>query len=304
MATLEWNGSYLGEFSKDAILSTDGHSNNHDNDKYWTLQLGAPVTCRVKTTKTSFPNVIDELKSLFGLPKLGTHQIRINHKNYVLIRCPESGVTEVPLNQFTPELSHYPLFRRQVQEILIFRDILAVPVTFESSLRVRQQPRRHPVPISYREPSMSFNPSKPILSAMLQNRWLNDANVNQILTRMVRIDPEDVSSGISEFRSNVETVISRVDKSLIWCSAFIIERLMSRLFNDSVPPGLALSPPIEVPASTDATDSTESSESAQSPAQLSAQSPAQSLAQSTTQSPGQSTAQSPSPLPNINIPPE
>lgn len=238
MAALVWNGSFLGEFSADAIQSMEVR----DKEKYWTLDLGTRVTCRVKSTKTSFPNVIDELKSLFGLPKLGTHQIRMNHKNYILIRCPEPGVSEVPLHQFIPELSgsQYPLFRRQIQEILAFRDVLAVPVTYESSLRVRIQPRRHPVPLSYREPSMAFDSSKPILSASIQNRWFNDANVSQTLARMIRIDPEDVATGISEFRTHLETIISRVDKSLIWCSAFIIERLMSRLLNDS--PNLLLHP--------------------------------------------------------------
>jgi hypothetical protein len=226
MTGVVWDGSYLGEFSKDVLQSIE----LREKDRYCTLNLGDhPLTCRVKSMKTAFPNVIDELKGLFGLPKLGTHHIRVNSRNYLLIRPPEAGITEIPLNEFIRDAAYSSMFRRQVQETFAFRDVLAIPVSYERNLRVRLQPRRNPVPVSYCEPSMTFDASRPILSSALQNRWFNDISVNATLARMIHLDPEDVSAGIAEFRTKIETIISRVDKSLIWSSSFIIERLMTRL---------------------------------------------------------------------------
>lgn len=256
MAAIVWNGSFLGEFSKDAIQFKEIRG----KDRYWTLNLGTPITCRVKQIPSSFPTLIDELKPVFGLPKLGTHQIRIESKNYLLIKCPEPGVTEVPLNQFIPGSSQYILFRRQIQELLAFRDVLAVSSTYESSLRVRLQPRRPPVPMSYREPKMAFDASRSIISSRLHRRWFSDITIDQTLARMIHLDPEDVSAGIAEFRSQLEATISRIDRSLIWCSAFIMERLMARLLGDLGPAAIAAIPKT-IPSNESSHESTESTES-------------------------------------------
>src|SRR5437867_13336300 len=69
-----WDGSDLGPLHPSCVvgLATTGTTTKR---RYWCLDIGGHrVVCRIRQCATTFPNIIDELKPVFGLPKLGTHR--------------------------------------------------------------------------------------------------------------------------------------------------------------------------------------------------------------------------------------
>lgn len=207
---------------------------------YWTLRIGQDQTfCLSRPIHNHLPLIIDELKRVFNLNPLGTHSVTKGNRLYLLIRAyrdPDDNIIkEIPLSKVDIDPSTEPILRSQVQELFCFRDILALSSTWESSLRIRYPHRRSPYPISYRETTMCFNTHRHIISNPVMKKWFADITIGAVARRMVGINKEnydkDLSPVIANVRTKIEATINRIDREAIWCSAFIIERLMQRILS-------------------------------------------------------------------------
>ena len=203
---------------------------------YWRIRIGTEeATCLSRPIVNHFPLIIDELKRVFHLNPLGTHSVTKGTQLYILIKAPmdrDGIIEEISLSKADIDPKANSLFTQQVQELFCFRDILALSSTWESSLRVRRYPKRAQYPISYRETKMRMDTHKHIISNRVMQKWFADTTLGSVARRMVGYIPgRDLSPMIATIRTQIETTINRIDRDAIWCSVFIIDRLINRLLS-------------------------------------------------------------------------
>lgn len=245
-----WDGSDLGMLHPSSII---GSAMSVSKFRYWSLNIGGhKAICRVRSSRTTFPNIIDELKPVFGLPKVGTHRCTFGAKNYVLCRVntdPTSGeiVEDTLLSQIVYD-SKLPngapmvtnLFVAQVQELFIFRELLGVTASYEKTVAVRiSRSGKHyrAYPLSFTESKMDPTLRERVIPETVIKRWFGDTNVDKVVSRVLGInDRESLTSGLASLRTKIEQTVRRVDAQSIWVSVFIIERAMSRLLSLTAPP--------------------------------------------------------------------
>ena len=144
MTIFTWDGSYLGILTDEHIISqwTVIH-NSRDHYLFWKVHIGPEIAvCLVRETKNFQPNIIDELKTVFRLPKHGTHSVFYRRSLYILRKAiltdEGSPIIEAQLSLLSiPPKDINVVVRNQIQETLCFRDILALISTHEGSIRFR-----------------------------------------------------------------------------------------------------------------------------------------------------------------------
>ncbi|MCL6572889.1 MAG: hypothetical protein K6T88_14595 [Bacillus sp. (in: Bacteria)] len=244
---LIWDGSYLGQISITDITelqietSVDGNEIRRDpKARYYLIKINGKLIgpCLMKGQQSSFPCLIDEIKSIFRLPKLGTHQIKIGNNFCVIIQVQLDSngaiIEEGTLKDAVYDGPENLLFRRKVQETFAFREILAVSKTCEKSIRLRTSWDGRIYPISFREPGMIFRSKRSIIPNTVIKKWFNDVTISQTIISMMKTQNMDLGSYLSEFRTKLEDIIHRVDRDSIWISSFIMDRLLSRLLDTNI----------------------------------------------------------------------
>lgn len=225
----KWDGSYLGEITDNNITAM-----TISKQIYWKVTIGLSETiCAARPIKDFFPMIIDELKPIFSLPKLGTHSVCKKKQLYLLLRVPSTLTGEIQEELSLDELSltytDNILFTRQIQDILCFRDLLALSPSCESTIGVRCPHRGTPYPISIRENKMSFGTYKPIMSKHTLKKWFPHNDYNLVIQRMTGNIGGDITTTVANIRTQIEDTINRIDRDVIWCSVFIVDRLLKRL---------------------------------------------------------------------------
>lgn len=203
---------------------------------YWVIQYTDPETnemktetCIVRTTKTNLPCLVDELKPVFGLQKMGTHWCRQGGKTHVLIKCfyTKKGYIkeEVTLNMIDVTT---PLLKLQIQEIFTFRELLGVTCSYESSIIIREG-RSGPYPISFYEPNMATIDTKVIPFSVL-DKWFEDSSIDIVVKRLCRIHNIDrIGVVLHNIRTQIDEIIERVDRRTISYKSCIMNRITQRL---------------------------------------------------------------------------
>src|SRR5579884_2070420 len=223
-----WDGTFLGTFESRAIRG----EKKSGRRRYVCLQLGDEAfMARIQKSKhPSFSNLVDELKTVFGLPKWGTHRLIIGSDVYLLTRlfCREDGcIMEYPNLKEAKVIPTEPL-KKQVQEIFVFRDLLALSQTSETSLEIFRG-----YPKSSRETGFKTEAAmngKTVLSPRIIQTWFDGCDPKTVLCRLLGISwplphLSDVTELLVKKRSEIETIIKRVDPQLIHLSRMISERL-------------------------------------------------------------------------------
>jgi len=162
--------------------------------------------------------ILDELKPLFGLPKVGTH----NYGKYIIQRCRLSPrgnpIEELFINQqVLKQLTHSQ--KEQVKMTMIFRDIVGIR-TKMSDLCIRY-PEGYV--LSYHERSLDDN--------YRCNKKYSD--LSECVTKMVGIkDPTDlehVNLVLQQLRSKIDEIVNRIDKDYIGLSGRVCQRIRHML---------------------------------------------------------------------------
>lgn len=229
---LPWDGTYIGCYSTDNIISQLQWKNNW----YVKLQLGESghiIMGILKKFSNIFPILVDEMKTVFGLEKMGTHLLIIDKVRYIIYRIPhrQSGLK----GEFTiePTLKEFPLgditkeMYNSIQENLVFRDLLGIASTFERNILIRGN-----ISISTREISCTASKHSSILPREIINKWFTETTIPEVARRMVRYHTyESPSQVISIYRDKIEIIINKIDKEWIWYSGMIIDKLVSRILD-------------------------------------------------------------------------
>lgn len=240
MEKFAWDGSYLGTFPVDIIKA----SHKSRLGRYCQIQIDKARGIGIlRPSKNLYPCLIDELKTVFNLIKHGTHSLKINNQLFIFTRLltkkkknhevilEDLSLKDLKINPQQMDL----VFRQQIQELLAFRDILAISRSYEGSIYIRVPDNRRPYPISIREYTMNFTHRNSMLSHAMMKKWFDDRSVSDVLICMLRIDLDqlDMPFLLAKYRSEIEEVFNRIDKKLICSSLFILERMMSRILLQS-----------------------------------------------------------------------
>ena len=228
----KWDGTDV----TDIISKSDIFGAKFNRLNYWVIQYVDPETnetteetCIVRNCKNSLPCVVDEIKPVFGLQKLGTQWCRQGGKTHILIKCvyTKEGYIkeEITLNMIDVSTV---LLRLQVQEVFAFRELLGVTCSYESSIIVREG-KSGPYPVSFYEPNMATIDTKVIPFNVL-DKWFEGSSIDIVVKRLCRIHTIDrIGTVLHELRSQIEDVIERVDRRAITFNTCILNRVTQRL---------------------------------------------------------------------------
>ena len=228
-----WDGSDVTNI----ISKSDIYQARYEKNTYWIIQYKPSQedteqrkeTCMVKTTKSNIPCLVDELKTVFNLAKIGTHWCRQGGKLRILFRCemtPEGYIKEgINLNQV---IHCSPMLKLQIQEIFAFRELLGVTCSYASSIHIREG-KNGPYPISFYEPNM-LTTEKCMIPGTVLDKWFDETSIDEVVKRICRIRSIDgLSKLLHTLRSKIDVIIDRVDKQAISYKSCIIDRITQRL---------------------------------------------------------------------------
>ena len=210
------------------VIKFSDSNNNTDSDNP-DSDNNIDEICIVRTVKNSLPCLVDELKVVFELPKLGTHWCRINNKNYILIRTIKTKTGDIK-EEITLNMIDVPTYmmRLQIQEVFAFRELLGVTCSFESSIIIREG-KSTSYPISFYEPNMTTGDTKVIPTTVL-DKWFVETSIDEVVKRLCRINNiNGLPMLLHNLRNKIEEIIERVDRRAITYKNLIIDRITQRL---------------------------------------------------------------------------
>ena len=263
---LKWDGSHLGSY-RGAVT----HQWSLEGSCYYgiTLPIGwsqdhpaGVIYCTATCTKDVFPCIVEDIKSIFGVARRGVHRITLDNREHLIYYVPISVkgeiVWETPLNRLDSKhpLRHNSVFKKEVQKIIAFCDILALCSTGEPSIRLRPGVNNDFIPISINESTTAIKKSDgydySILTKALFSKWFGEETfIHDIVKDMVgyqltrntepkiplikgsELDRNDLAVITCGIRSKVDEVIKRYDSNYVWYANFIVDRLSRHLLIDS-----------------------------------------------------------------------
>jgi len=233
----KWDGTDV----TDIISQSNIYEAKYDKYKYWVIRLNSSTeTCIVRNSKHTLPCLTDELKSVFGLQKIGTNWCKYKGKIKILLRCvktPEGYIKEelnlsklenvsTSDNNLTGINSN--LLKLQVQEIFTFRELLGITCSYASSIIVREG-KNSVYPISFYEPGMLTTDTKVIPFTVLE-KWFGDTSIDTVVKKLCKIQTIDrIPIVLHNLRIKIEEIIERTDRRNIGYKDCIIIRVTERL---------------------------------------------------------------------------
>ena len=236
----KWDGSSLGTIIQDNIL--DKYIIKYL--EYWDILInGFHTVCIIRQYKDYTPCIIDELKPLFGLIKLGTHYARYGNNYVILIRSRmDKECKEVNAEMFLREyVGNTALFDekmvQKIKEIYVFRDLLCLAKSNDDSIILRKNITDHEIlPVSIIDTSLKIHKLiDPTVSSVLPenifNKWLTNDSPSEILSKMCRVKNENnITSILFHLKSKINVILKRTSKNeYIDLSDIIISRISNKL---------------------------------------------------------------------------
>ena len=183
----------------------------------------------VRTSSTSFPCLIDEIKPVFGLQKIGTHWFWQYNKIMILQKARiVDGVVvqELHLNELT---YHHHRLEVEVRKIFTFRELLGMSKNHEKSIILRDFEDRI-LPVSFYEPGMEPAHKGKVIPESIMKKWFDGITIDQCVTKLLEVyDINDMSKKLSILRKDLEGIVLRVDKEQITMVDEILTRIRKRL---------------------------------------------------------------------------
>jgi hypothetical protein len=224
-----WDGSDLGDITRATYLLYP-----IDTDMgalVWTKRSEKRrlEQVRIHTYTDSIPLIVDELKPLFDLTKVGRHQAIIEGRHVILCRMVvEAGTMEYNLKDFTSHHSEVPEYlRMQIRKNYVFRWLLHLTSNTDSSMIIREHPGPIFLCLSYRDSSVCWDSKREqttrIPSTAIDSWFTGREQVMALLREMV------ADRTIGQLREQINSVINRVDRSAIGLTTYILNRIFERI---------------------------------------------------------------------------
>ena len=228
----KWDGSYLGRHLKSIVVATT----KVDKKRFCQITIQNETAIGIlKIVRNTTACIVDEMKILFGLPKLGTHNFHLENHLCLFIRGTIDNYGSTVDNLMLKDIKlPQPIDSKllfQVQSIFCFRDILGIATGNEGTVAIISPLSDRPYPVSVNENTFNFYERKSLISNVLMKKWFGETSPSSVLAQMIYYDPSEmsISETLSLYRSELEKIINRIDKNMIWISVFIIERMMRKM---------------------------------------------------------------------------
>lgn len=174
--------------------------------------------CIYIVAKTLIPVIIDNMKPIFKLNKLGCCY---NDKYIIYTPCIMRGtwVEEMRLNEYEGELSDSQ--KDEVRKILVFRYIVGLTSIHERSILIRGKKL-----YDYGGESIKFDDRDRYLTKAVHSRWFRETSMVSTLKDMVKRNKEfDQINDILEIRIKLERIVKKVDKKYLNIVSVITDRI-------------------------------------------------------------------------------
>lgn len=233
---LPWDGSLIGPITADNIINDQKYPGLRGH--IWTLCLPVltekgeestlTVRCYRRKIDNSYPAIVDELKPLFRLQKVGCHRLYYENKMYLIQRLDRVDLDR-KLGNYWPPSNSLNAFRTEVQDLFAFRDAVCLTVNQENCVHIGQRGSII-YPISFYDSSPAFGTKIETFPKRISERWFGKTSMDEVYRRFFRVNSfEEISIRTNSIRTQIEEVIMRIDKNLIFYCSEIINRISERL---------------------------------------------------------------------------
>lgn len=236
---LRWDGSHLGKLDYN-VFSYIGVSHETKAEYFGVTCDSIPYVVTRKRSPSSIPNIIDELKVVFGLTKMGTHScILPDGHRYLLSRVPlcSDGRTIVNSKRLidcnVDPPSGVDEFDAGIRKIFVFRELMGLAKTNEATVLIHCDDDGKFTPVSYRESAIEPGDCF-VLPDTVYYKWFPEPErgcpVSITTARMLDVNTEDVMTNkLAALRTEMASIINRIDKEEITMMNGILDRVNRRL---------------------------------------------------------------------------
>ena len=222
----KWNGSDISTFIYDnkTIIEEGLYKKNI----YWKIKNEENTEICLKRNGNSLACLIDEMKPIFDLEKIGTHWFKFKGKNIILLKPKiknEIIVEELTLDQ----IEYRKDLENEVQKIFLFRELLGTSRNYESSIILRKN-KFFIKPISFYEPNMNPSLNGKVIPDTILDKWFKNTDLDRMVKDFFKVEKfEDINKVLLDFRNKLNIIVERVDPNAITNLDEIISRIRSRL---------------------------------------------------------------------------
>ena len=233
---LEWNGTEITKLlGKAKIREAVYHKTI-----YWTLtwkkvnkktkkSRRIREYCIVKNLNHGLiPCLIDEIKPVFGLYKIGTHWANYDGKKLLFLRVTVDSKGHIISDLTLDKISSQKL-STEVRKIVAFRELLGMSKSFESSIIVRLVGQFVHV-ISFYDPNMAPSQSGSVVPNTVLEKWFEETSLDREVQKLVEINSlEELGEKLFHLRRELSEVVQRCDRESILFVDEILSRIAVRL---------------------------------------------------------------------------
>ena len=226
---MNWDGTDITIFINNPKIKI--REATYQKTTYWVIddvEKSKQEICIVRNSTNILPCIIDEIKPVFGLEKVGSHSCKFKGRILILLKLVmEEGniLQELSLDK----IGYKSQIEKDVQKIFIFRELLGMSKNFESSIILRKK-GYFIKPISFYDPNMSPGNIKTVLPNTILEKWFKDTDLDKVVLKMFNVNKvENINSVLLELKSKLDKIVERVNPDAITHIDEIIARIRSRL---------------------------------------------------------------------------
>jgi hypothetical protein len=171
--------------------------------------------------------LLDELKPLFGLEKIGTHHLRLGGRSCIMYRLlfSDQRVDNILCNEISEA------FKESMKRLIAFRTLFSITETYNSSFYVRLKEGQPSYALSVHEPRMLIDQCVVYPSENYLHQWLDGEDIKAVIhTLLPYREGETLIQVLTRLQGKVEACIEKVDSQYIWMSSFLVSKI-SKLYS-------------------------------------------------------------------------
>jgi len=225
---LKWDGTDIGDISE-YFISIEEPEIDKVGSKLTLKVDKQKIICLAWKYKNIVPLLVDELKPIFGLPKIGRHKCIIQDTPLLIAKYIDSEE-----NIFEPKL--YQFNQEQIEETIIFRYIIGL-ISNGNCLWYRQEEGV----ISYKDITIAIEKKSSKISETNIKKWFDSERekVKPALVRLLNkssvlklVSPKAENKLIKIqqlLRLELEKIIKKIDKNYLFLCVSIMSRIQNVL---------------------------------------------------------------------------
>lgn len=251
-----WDGSNLGTFEADIIKLTESFGSL----RYAVLAISGYEQLVILTKYTNvLCCMFDEMKTLFGIIKTGTHVITIDKEKYIIYHA----VTSLGQVSYDRDIGDVIVINKDscnincdgnddignddiidgIRKLLAFRDLVGVSPNIESDIKIRKSSTHFVYPVSFHDrynydfEKHVYNFNQRPLGERMVNKWFSKMTVSETVCDMLKekygldlSDHDRVTETLVHIKNEINQIIKRIAKNHEWVYNHVCSKLSQRVY--------------------------------------------------------------------------